>query len=47
MDEKIQKVLEEKIHESTSRIYEITSLVNSLGKAKNLVWRNNNAVAGI
>ena len=36
MDEKIQKVLEEKIHESTSRINEITSLVNSLGKAKNL-----------
>jgi len=35
MDEKIQKVLEEKIHESTSRINEITSLVNSLGKAKN------------
>jgi len=31
MDEKIQKVLEEKIHESTSRINEITSLVNSLG----------------
>ena len=35
MDEKMQKVLEEKIHESTSRISEITSLVNSLGKAKN------------
>ena len=35
MDEKIQKVLEEKIHESTSRINEITSLVNSLWKAKN------------
>jgi len=35
MDEKIQKVLEEKIHESTSRINEITSLVNSLGQAKN------------
>ena len=35
MDEKIQKVLEEKIHESTSRINEIISLVNSLGKAKN------------
>ena len=35
MDEKIQKVLEEKIHESTNRINEITSLVNSLGKAKN------------
>ena len=34
MDEKIQKVLEEKIHESTSRINEITSLVNSLGEAK-------------
>jgi len=35
MDEKIQKVLEEKIHESTSRINEIILLVNSLGKAKN------------
>jgi len=35
MDEIIQKVLEEKIHESTSRINEITLLVNSLGKAKN------------
>jgi len=35
MDEKIQKVLEEKIHESTSGINEIISLVNSLGKAKN------------
>ena len=35
MDERIQKVLEEKIHESTSRINEITSLVNSLWKAKN------------
>ena len=35
MDEKIQKALEEKIHESTSKISEITSLVNSLGKAKN------------
>jgi len=35
MDEKIQNVLEEKIHESTSRINEITLLVNSLGKAKN------------
>ena len=29
MDEKIQKVLEEKIRESTSKINEITSLVNS------------------
>ena len=35
MDEKIQKVLEEKIRESTSKINEITALVNSLGKAKN------------
>jgi len=35
MDEKIQKVLEEKIRESTSKINEITTLVNSLGKAKN------------
>ena len=35
MNEKIQKILEEKIRESTSRINEITSLVNSLGKAKN------------
>jgi len=32
MDERIQKVMEEKIHESTSRINEITSLVNSLGQ---------------
>ena len=30
MDEKIQKVLEEKIRESTSKINEITTLVNSL-----------------
>ena len=36
MDEKIQKVLEEKIRESTSKINEITSLVNSLGGAKPL-----------
>ena len=36
MDEKMQKVLEEKIHESTTRINEIILLVNSLGKAKNL-----------
>jgi len=34
MDENIQKVLEEKIHESTSRINEITTLVNSLGESK-------------
>ena len=34
MDEKIQKVLEEKIHESISRINEITTLVNSLGETK-------------
>ena len=32
MDEKIQKVLEGKIHESTSRINEITLLIHSLGK---------------
>ena len=38
MDEKIQKVLEEKIHESTSRINEITSLVNSLGESKEWRW---------
>ena len=30
MDEKIQKVLEEKIHESTSRINEISTLVKPL-----------------
>ena len=35
MDEKIQKVLEEKISESTSRVNEITSLVNSLEQTKN------------
>jgi len=34
MDEKIQKVLEEKIRESTSKINEITTLVNSLGESK-------------
>ena len=39
MDEKIQKVLEEKIHESTSRINEITSLVNSLGKHQKIQMR--------
>ena len=32
MDEKMQKVLEEKIHESTNRINEITSLVTSSGQ---------------
>ena len=31
MDEKIQKVLEEKIHESINKINEITILVNSWG----------------
>ena len=36
MDEKIQKVLEEKISESTSRVNEITSLVNSLEQTKHL-----------
>jgi len=35
MDKKIQKVLEEKIHESINKINEITILVNSLGQAKN------------
>ena len=35
MDEKIQKVLEEKIHESTGKMNEITTLVNSLGQTKN------------
>jgi len=35
MDEKIQKVLEEKIRESTSRINEITSLVNTFRYTKN------------
>ena len=35
MDEKIQKVLEEKIRESTSKINEITTLVNSFGQMKN------------
>jgi len=34
MDEKIQKVLEEKIRESASKINEITTLVNSLGESK-------------
>ena len=36
MDEKIQKVLEEKIRESTSKINEITALVNSFGQMENL-----------
>ena len=35
MDERIQKVMEEKIHESSSRSNEITSLVRSLGQVKN------------
>ena len=35
MDEKIQKVLEEKIHESMNGINEITTLVNSLEQTKN------------
>ena len=35
MDEKIQKVLEEKIHESTSKINEIIALVNSFGQMEN------------
>ena len=35
MDEKIQKVLEEKIRESTSKINEITALVNSFGQMEN------------
>ncbi len=34
MDEKIQKILEEKIHESKGKMNEITTLVNSLGQAK-------------
>ena len=35
MDEKIQKVLEEKIHESISKKNEITLLAKSLGQAEN------------
>jgi len=35
MDERIQKIMEEKIHESSSRSNEITSLVRSLGQVKN------------
>ena len=35
MDEKIQKVLEEKIRESTSKINEIIALVNSFGQMEN------------
>ncbi len=35
MDERIQKIMEEKIHESTDRRNEITLLVKSLGQAKN------------
>ena len=37
MDEKIQKVLQEKIHESANRINEIKSLVNSGVESKE--WR--------
>ena len=36
MDEKIQKILEEKIHESTGKRNEITLLVKSLGQVENL-----------
>ena len=32
MDERIQKIMEEKIHESSGRRNEITSLVRSLGQ---------------
>ena len=35
MDEKIQKILEEKIHESMSKRNEITLLVQSLGHMEN------------
>ena len=35
MDEKIQKILEEKIHKSISKGNEITSLVKSLGYIEN------------
>ena len=35
MDEKIQKVLEEKMHESVDSMDEIMTLVKSLGQAKN------------
>ena len=35
MDERIQKIMEEKIRESSGRINEITSLVRSLGQAEN------------
>ena len=38
MDERIQKIMEEKIHESTNKINEITSLVNSLGESKEWRW---------
>ena len=44
MDERIQKIMEEKIHESSGRRNEITSLVNSLGQAKNpnVFWTRDN-----
>ena len=35
MDERIQKIMEEKIRESSGRRNEITSLVRSLGQVKN------------
>ena len=35
MDEKIQKILEEKIHESMSKKNEVTILIESLGNVEN------------
>ena len=35
MDERIQKIMEEKIHESSSRRNEISTLDRSLGQVKN------------
>ena len=35
MDEKIQKILEEKIHESISKKNEVTILIESLGNVEN------------
>ena len=40
MDEKIQKVLEEKIHESLGKTDEITSLVKSFTYAGKLTWES-------
>jgi len=46
MDERIQKIMEEKIHESSSRRNEITSLVRSLGQVKNPIVFGQGVIIG-